>query len=87
MQAQLDLGQVQYNVWDWYTQLYNGSQKEYFNERFSKGIYTQGQLYNTHSMDIISVPLFFQLFQNFQQSGLKQDENFYFQVSEEEYNK
>lgn len=38
-------------------------------------------------MDIISVPLFFQLFQNFQQSGLKQDENFYFQVSEEEYNK
>ena len=38
-------------------------------------------------MDIISVPFFFQLFQNFQQSGLKQDENFYFQVSEEEYSK
>ena len=53
----------------------------------SKGIYTKDQLYNTHSMDIISVPFFFQLFQNFQQSGLKQDENFYFQVSEEEYSK
>lgn len=57
--------------------IYNGNQKEYFNERFSKGICTKGQLYNTHSMDIISVPLFFQLFQNFQKSGLRQDENFY----------
>lgn len=34
-----------------------------------------------------SVPLFSQLFQNFQERGLKQNENFYFQAPEEEYRK
>lgn len=34
-----------------------------------------------------SVPLFSQLFQNFQERGLKQNENFYFQAPEEEYSK
>ena len=57
---------------------------EYFYERFNKGTYTKGQLYNTCSMDITCVPLFSQLFQNFQESGLKQNENFYFQAPEEE---